>query len=125
VSHILGSINDLNSSIRSTCTTLESQLQVLDGQEALASQLRMLLETQLELALNTKGRSARIGVMHTERVWEVCEAAEDALVENTQLSAKAERKAANLLMQGLEAIGKNDKLAFDRCRKAFRLASRR
>ena len=119
---------DIESQLNTHDSDLKAQLlqhdidikEQLDRIEAL---LNLVSTTQLEQLLHAMG-GKRTGVMYTDRLAEVCDAAEGAITEASALQY-AVGNAGALLAEGRSLMATDPKKAHDLCRAAYRDATGR
>jgi hypothetical protein len=104
----------------------EDEVEQLDRIEAkidaIAAQIALIQRTQLEKALVTHSES-RLTVLHTDRLEEVCDAAQQAIDASTDLGYVVKQTVQGLVEKARALMQSDPKRAVALCRDAYRRAA--
>jgi hypothetical protein len=98
--------------------------EVQEQLDRMGAKIDLLLKTQLEDALQLSS-SVRAGVFYTDRLGEVCTAAQEAIDDADALGYRVRVRAQALHDLGKQLIPTNPKKAFDKCKAGYRLVTRK
>jgi hypothetical protein len=122
--HIHGDIEDVDgdlaahdADIKLILATLEAKIDLLQGA------VDLLGKTQLEQMAHLLG-GARAGVMYTDRLVELCDAAQEAIDDATALNYVVSPSLQAKVTQGIALIASDPKAAHDLCRDAYKKSTR-
>ncbi len=98
--------------------------EVQEQLDRMEEKIDLLLKTQLEDALQL-GSRVRAGVAYTDRIDEVCAAAQEAIDDADALGYKVLVRAQALHDLGQQLIPTNPKKAFDKCKAGYQLVTKK
>jgi hypothetical protein len=102
---------------------VKAQLDRIEGKlDGIAEQLALVQRTQLEQTLVARDES-RLTVLHTDRLQEVCDAAQQAIDASAGLGYRVKQRAQRLVDKAAGVHASDPKRAVALCRDAYRVAA--
>ncbi len=122
--HLHTDITEVESDLTTHDAEIKAELALINTKlDAMKDALDQLSKTQLEQMVLVLGGS-RAGVMYTDRLPELCDAAQLAIDEADSLGYGVAPGAQAKKDEGAALIATDPKLAHDFCKQAYRLATR-
>jgi hypothetical protein len=114
---------DVKSQIAQHDEDVKEQLDRIEAKiDELGNKLALIQRTQLEQTLVARDES-RLTVLHTDRMGEVCDAAQQAIDASSDLGYRVKQSAQSRVDQALAIQDTDPKRAVTLCRDAYRSAS--
>jgi hypothetical protein len=115
--HLHGDLETHDAEVKALIATIGAKIDLLQGA------VDLLAKTQLEQMAVLLG-GARAGVMYTDRLVELCDAAQEAIDDATALNYVVNPTLQAKVNEGVALMATDPKKAHDLCRDAYRVSTR-